>query len=118
MEKRREGTKKIRKGDNVLVVAGESKGKAGVVLSRMGEKAIVQGVNIRKKHLKRTQQTPGRIVEIERPVHISNLRICIENDAPVKLKVRTNKDGDRQFIYQNNGQEVVYRSVKKPSSSR
>lgn len=114
MEKKRVGTKKIRKGDNVLVVAGASKGKAGIVLSRMGEKVIVQGVNVRKKHLKRTQETPGRIIEIERPVHISNLRICVENESPVKLKVRTNDDGNRQYIYQSNGQEVVYRSVKKP----
>lgn len=114
MENKSVASKKIRKGDNVLVIAGDSRGRTGTVLSLNGEKAIVQGVNVRKKHVKRTQQTPGRIVEMERPVHISNLKICVEGEQGVKLKVRTDKKGSREYVYHQDGKEQVYRSVKKP----
>lgn len=107
--------KKIRKGDRVVAIAGNNKGLVGTVQSRNGEKVIVQGLNIRKKHIKKSQEAPkGRIVEIERPIHISNLKVCVEDDTAVKLRVRTSKKGDREFVYKQGDQEMVYRSVKKP----
>ena len=67
-------SKKIRKGDRVIVTAGNDKGKTGEVLSRTEERVLVQGVNVRKKHMRRTQQTQGgRVVEIEIPIHIWRL---------------------------------------------
>jgi large subunit ribosomal protein L24 len=115
MDNKPTGTKKIRKGDKVIAISGNSRGLTGVVQSREGDKVIVQGLNVRKKHLKRTQETPkGRIIEIERPIHISNVKVYVEGDTAVKLKVRTDKQGDRQLVYKKGDQEVVYRSVKKP----
>lgn len=115
MEKKLNQSKKIRKGDRVVAIAGNDKGSIGVVQSREGDRAIVQGLNIRKKHIKKSQELPkGRIVEVERPIHISNLKICVEGDSAAKLKVRTNEQGDRQYIYKKDDQEMVYRSVKKP----
>lgn len=115
MENKPTGTKKIRKGDRVVAISGNNRGLTGVVQSRNGDKVIVQGLNVRKKHLKRSQEAPqGRIVEMEKPIHVSNLRVCAEGDVPVKLKVRTNEQGDRQLVYKQDDQEVVYRSVKKP----
>jgi large subunit ribosomal protein L24 len=115
MENKPNGTKKIRKGDTVIAITGNNKGQKGVVQSRHGDKVIVQGLNMRKKHVKRSQEAPqGRIVELERPIHISNVKLCVEGDEAVKLKVRTNEQGHRQFVYQKGDQEVVYRSVKKP----
>jgi len=68
--------KKIRKGVRVVVIAGNDKGKEGEVLSKSEDRVLVQGVNIRKKHLKRTQQMQGgRIVEMEVPIHISNVAL-------------------------------------------
>ncbi len=110
-----QSSKKIRKGDRVVAIAGNDKGLMGTVQSRKGDRVIVQGLNVRKKHVKKSQEAPkGRIVEIERPIHVSNLKVCVEGDTAAKLQVRTNEQGDREFIYKQNDQEVVYRSVKKP----
>jgi large subunit ribosomal protein L24 len=110
-----QSTKKIRKGDRVVAIAGNNKGQIGVVQSRKGDKVIVQGLNLRKKHIKKSQEAPkGRIIEIERPIHVSNLKVCVEGDTAAKLKVRTNEQGDREFVYKQGDQEKVYRSVKKP----
>lgn len=110
-----QSTKKIRKGDRVVAISGNNKGLVGTVQSRNGDKVIVQGLNLRKKHVKKSQEAPkGRIVEIERPIHVSNLKVCVEGDTAAKLKVRTSEQGDREFVYKQGDQEMVYRSVKKP----
>ncbi|WP_068467478.1 50S ribosomal protein L24 [Candidatus Protochlamydia phocaeensis] len=115
MENTPSKSKKIRKGDKVVAIAGNSRGMIGTVQSRQGDRVIVQGLNVRKKHVKRSQEAPkGRIVEIERPIHVSNLKVCVEGETAAKLKVRTNEQGHRQFVYNKGDQEVVYRSVKKP----
>ncbi len=67
----------IRKGDKVKVIAGANKGEEGNVLQVVRDKyrAVVEGVNIVKKHTKPTNDTPGGIVEKEAPIHISNLML-------------------------------------------
>lgn len=78
----------IRKGDRVLVIAGNDKGKVGEILARKQERAVVQGINIRKKHLRRTQQTQGgRVVEMEMPIHISNICLCDKEGKRLKKKI-------------------------------
>lgn len=105
--------KKIRKGDRVVVIAGNDKGKSGEVLSCGEERVVVQGVNIRKKHMKRTQQTQGgRIVEMEMPIHVSNVCLCDKEGVRMKVRVRFGKDGDKQLVYGKGEKEVVYRSIK------
>jgi large subunit ribosomal protein L24 len=66
---------KIKKGDKVKVIAGSNKGIEGNVLEIHAKtgKAIVEGVNIAKKHTKPTQDNPGGINEIALPIDISNL---------------------------------------------
>jgi large subunit ribosomal protein L24 len=66
---------KIKKGDPVIVVAGRDKGKKGSVLKMLPKesRAIVQGVNVAKRHTKQSAQTQGGIVSKEMPIHISNL---------------------------------------------
>ncbi len=107
-------SKWLRKGDRVLVVAGSSKGKAGEILSRDEDRIIVQGVNIRKKHMKRTQETQGgRIVEMEMPIHVSNVCLCNKDNQPLWLKVKVEKNGERSLVFRDGTKDVVYRSVKK-----
>lgn len=67
----------IRKGDTVMVLAGDDKGKTGEVIQVIPSKlrAVVEGVNIVKKHQKATQEQEGGIVEMPAPVHISNLAL-------------------------------------------
>jgi len=107
--------KKVRKGDKVIVIAGNDKGQTGIVQSRTDDRVIVQGLNKRKKCIKPTQLRPkGDIIEIERPFHASNVQVCTEDNKPIKLKVRIDKQGDRQLVYKSGDQEKTYRSFKKP----
>ncbi|MBK9335422.1 MAG: 50S ribosomal protein L24 [Lewinellaceae bacterium] len=67
----------IRKGDTVTVLAGDDKGKTGEVIQVIPSKmrAVVEGVNIVKKHTKATQDQEGGIIEMPAPVHVSNLSL-------------------------------------------
>ncbi|CDD92555.1 50S ribosomal protein L24 [Coprobacillus sp. CAG:826] len=69
---------KIKKGDKVIVISGADKGKTGVVQKAHPSlnKVVVEGVNLRKKHKKPTQQNPeGSIVDIYAPIHVSNVAL-------------------------------------------
>jgi large subunit ribosomal protein L24 len=107
---------KLRAGDQVVVIAGNDRGKVGKVISKKGEKVTVEGVNVRKKHMKRTQQNQkGQIIDIERPFHVSNVRPYVNNKA-IKLRVRTNANGDRELYYLDGSDEVLYRAVRNSKS--
>ena len=79
----------VRKGDIVEVIAGDYKGKRGRVLKVIPkkQKVIVEGVNIVYKHKKPTSQDQeSNIVEVEAPIHISNvLPVCPETDQPTRV---------------------------------
>ncbi len=77
--------KKFKKGDQVIVITGSSKNKTGKIISVDGDKVLVEGVNIRTIHKKPTSQTPGQIVKVEKPIHISNIS-HVENGKAVKIK--------------------------------
>jgi large subunit ribosomal protein L24 len=69
--------KKVRKGDEVVVIAGDHKGSKGKILEFLRDKnrVLVEGVNLVKKHEKKTQDNPqGAIVEREASIHFSNVR--------------------------------------------
>jgi|TARA_X000000368_G_scaffold231774_1_gene183065 large subunit ribosomal protein L24 len=86
---------KIKKGDSVIVITGKDKGKLGNVLSILKDKdrVIVQGVNIIKRHRKATQESPGKIEEIEASIHISNVsHVDPDNGKPTRVKYEI-KDG-------------------------
>ena len=65
----------IKKGDTVKIISGNSKGSEGKVIKVLiaQNRAIVEGVNIIKRHKKATQESPGKIEEIEASIHISNV---------------------------------------------
>lgn len=67
----------IKKGDSVVVISGAQKGKEGEVIKVFPKenRAILQGVNLVKKHVKSTNEVEGGIKEIEAPIHISNLML-------------------------------------------
>lgn len=69
----------VKRGDTVKVISGDSKGKTGTVVrvDRMNSRAVVEGLNMVKKHVKPTAQDPqsGGIIEMEAPIHISNLMV-------------------------------------------
>ncbi|MBI9019777.1 MAG: 50S ribosomal protein L24 [Verrucomicrobia bacterium] len=68
---------RIKKGDMVQVIAGDDKGKSGKVLQVLsgGGRALVEGLNFVKKHMRKTQDNPqGGVFEKEAPIHLSNLK--------------------------------------------
>ncbi|MGD1843196.1 MAG: 50S ribosomal protein L24 [Thermonemataceae bacterium] len=90
----------IRKGDTVLVIAGNAKGKQGKVLEILREKsrAIVEGVNMIKKHMKPSAENPqGGIVEMEGSIHISNLMLVDpKTGEPTRIGRKRNEQGKLQ----------------------
>ena len=75
----------IKKGDNITVIAGDSKGKQGRILEVDVEKerAIVEGVNLISKHTKPNAKSPqGGIVKREAPIHVSNLMLIDASGKP------------------------------------
>ena len=110
-------SKKIRKGDIVVVIAGNCKGQSGTVLSYKDDRVVVQGLNMKKKHVKPSQQNQkGGIVEIEGSMHVSNVCVCDDNGTPLKLKLQRDANGEGQLYYMNGSEKVVYRQIKSPKA--
>jgi len=102
--------RRIRKGDNVVVIAGRDKGKRGDVTRTMGaDYILVAGVNQVKKHQKPNpmKNQPGGIVTMELPIHISN--VAIWNPVTRKgdrIGFRTLQDGRKVRFYKSNGEQL------------
>lgn len=101
---------KIRKGDEVIVIAGRDKGKRGKVLSRAAEdRVVVEGVNIVKKHAKPNPMkgVTGGIVEKTMSIHQSN--VAVFNAATGKadrVGVKVLADGKKVRVYKSSGEEI------------
>lgn len=103
--------RKIKKGDEVLVIAGKDKGKKGQVLSVVddGNKLIVEGINMAKKHVKGNPNAnqPGGIIPKAMPIHRSNVMVY---DAAAKkgsrVGIRVLKDGQRVRYFKGSDQLV------------
>ena len=86
----------IRKGDTVMVIAGDDKGKTGEVTQVIPSKmrAIVEGVNIVKKHMKATQEQEGGIVDMPAPIHVSNLALIDPKSGEATRVGRRQENGE------------------------
>lgn len=114
MQKEKKQNRKIRTGDKVMVITGNDKGLVGTVQSRTNDRITVTGVNVRKRHVRKSQLNPqGGIVDMERPIHISNVTLCVDEEKPRKLKVAADHEGNRILVYREGDTEATYRSVKK-----
>lgn len=100
----------IKKGDNVVVITGESKGQKGKVLGviRKTERAIVEGVNMVKKHTKPNAANPqGGIITQEAPVHISNLMLVDpKSGEATRFGRRQDADGKLVRYSKKSGEEI------------
>jgi len=106
-------SKKLKLNDVVVVITGNDKGRTGKVLGFRKDRVLVQGVNVRKKHVKKSQdQKSGQIVEMEFPINRSNIAFSNENGKPLSLKVKFQEDGGKDLVYFDQGKEVVYRKIK------
>lgn len=107
-------SKWLRKGDKVVATAGNDRGKSGIVLRRTKDRIVVEGVNIRKKHVRPTEENrQGGVAEFEMPFHISNVSACDGEGKAVKLRVRLNEKGERELFYRSGEREHLYRAIKR-----
>ena len=100
---------KIKKGDEVIVLAGKDKGKKGKIVKVLPKinKAIVSEVNKVKKHQKPGNNEPGGIVEKEMPIHISNLNYFDSKlNQGVRIGFKLNKDGKKIRVNKKTGAEI------------
>ena len=99
----------VKKGDTVMVIAGEDKGMTGKVLKVYPEKnrAIVEGRNLVKKHTKpNAKNTQGGIVEQEAPIHISNLMV-MEGKTPTRIGRKISEKTGKLVRYsKKTGEEI------------
>lgn len=87
---------KIKKGDTIMVLSGNDKGKTGEVLEVLPKtnKILVKGINIRKKHVKpRKQGEEGGIIPVECPIHSSKVNVvCPKCGKPTRIGYKIEKD--------------------------
>ena len=101
---------KIRKGDQVVVIAGQDKGKRGTVLVRVdAEHVVVEGVNRAKKHVKPNpvKGVVGGVVDKDMPLHVSN--VSLYNPATQKadrVGFKTLEDGTKTRVFKSSGAVV------------
>ena len=101
---------RIKKGDEVIVIAGRDKGKRGTVVRRVdAQHVVVEGVNRVKKHQRPNpmKNQTGGIVDLDKPIHISN--VALFNPATKKADragIKALDDGRKVRVYKANGEQV------------
>jgi len=99
---------KIKTGDTVQVITGDNKGSEGKVLKIFKDKnkAVVEGVNMVKKHTKPSANNPqGGIVEKEAPIHISNLSLLTKKGETTRVGYKL--EGDKKVRFSKKSNEVI-----------
>jgi len=100
---------KIRKGDKVIVLAGKDKGKNGEVLRVLPKenRAVVQGVNVARRHQRQTAAQEGGIIAKEMPIHISNLSLRDPKDGkPTRIGFKLLDDGTKVRVAKRSGEMI------------
>jgi large subunit ribosomal protein L24 len=100
---------RIRKGDDVIVIAGKDKGKRGTVLSVSDERVVVENINLAKKHVKPNPNIgeQGGIVDKEMPMAISNVALYNPaTDKADRVGFKTLDDGRKVRVFKSNGEVV------------
>ena len=85
---------KVKVGDNVRILAGKDKGKEGRIIKTLKKdnKVVVEGINIIKKHVKPNRMNEvGSIQEMEAPIHVSNVKVIVEEKKATKTTKKTEK---------------------------
>lgn len=101
--------RKIKKGDDVIVVTGRDKGKRGTVLRVLDEKVYVENVNMVKRHTKSNPQRgeAGGILDKEAPLHISNVMLYNPlRGQGDRVGVKVLEDGRKVRVFKSNGEVV------------
>ena len=106
----------VRKGDTVMITAGDQRGKVGEIkrVIPKSDRVIVQGVNLRTKHLKPTRINPqGGIITKEAPIHISNVSPVVDG-RPVRVRFKTRDDGSKLRVSATKHEKTIGREIHGP----
>ena len=98
---------KIKKGDNIIVIAGKDKGKTGTVLRALPstDQVIVEGLNIATRHRKnRRMRSQGQVIEMSVPIHVSNIAL-VEGKKAVRAGYKT-EDGKKIRVSRASGKKI------------
>jgi large subunit ribosomal protein L24 len=98
---------KIKKGDKVVVLAGKDKGKTGQVLQVIPDetRALVQGINLVRRHTKQTASQDAGIYTKEAPIHLSNLAVADKDGKPTRVGFQI-KDGVKSRVAKSTGDVI------------
>ena len=99
---------KVKVGDKVKVLAGKDKGKEGTitVTLKKKDKVVVSGINIVKKHMKpNAQNETGGILEVEAPIHVSNVKVIESNKKAKTAKVEDKKKTTKKTTKKEAGEK-------------
>lgn len=106
---------KIRTGDTVLVISGKDKGKTGVVMRVLAtaSRLVVEGINMRTRHMRKTQQQAGQKIRYEASLHVSNVMVLDpKTKKPTRIHYRIDpKTGHKQRVAAVSG-EVIAKAAK------
>ena len=100
---------RIRKGDQVIIIAGADKGKKGEVVRVAGDRVVVQNINIVKRHTKPNPQAnvAGGIVEREAPIHISNVMLLNASSGKgERVGFKVLEDGRKVRVFRSSGEAI------------
>jgi len=98
---------KIKKGDQVVVLTGKDKGKTGKVLQVIPDetRALVQGINLVRRHTKQTASQDAGIYTKEAPIHLSNIAVADKDGKPTRVGFQI-KDGAKKRIAKSTGDVI------------
>ena len=100
---------RIKKGDQIIVIAGSDKGKKGEVVRVAGDKVVVQNINIIKRHTKPNPQAgqAGGIIEREAPIHISNVMLFNTGSGKgERVGFKVLEDGRKVRVFRSSGEAL------------
>ena len=104
--------KLLNTGDEVVVIAGNDRGRTGKIVRKMNDRVVIEGVNVRKKHIKKTQENQtGQILDMECPIHISNVMPFADGKGR-KLRAHKEEGKEKEVYYLDNKKKVLFRAKK------
>ncbi|MCA9630069.1 MAG: 50S ribosomal protein L24 [Myxococcales bacterium] len=98
---------RLRVGDEVIVTSGNNKGRRGRIKQLRADRVVIEGVNLIKRHMKATPNQPGGILEVEAPIHASNVMLIDpETDKPTRVRAQV-EDGKKVRVAVKSGKEIA-----------
>jgi large subunit ribosomal protein L24 len=100
---------KVKKGDQVIVIAGKDKGKKGEVMSVRPEdnRVVVQGIGLVTRHTRPSMNNQGGLVKKEAAIHVSNVALIDpKSDKPTRVGFKTLEDGTKVRIARRSGEQI------------